>query len=89
MVGYGDRYSAGVGDLTADDQLAVLELHLYLVLVHRGQIDLSHVGVVGLGQVRGRNPGHVGQGGGGEAEREVHQLAHAVVDVLELAGWVD
>src|ERR1700749_3910685 len=79
----------GLGDLAGDDQLTVLELDVDLVLVHAGQFGLDHVGVVGFGQVRARNPGHVGQGGGGQAEREVHQLAHAVVDVLELAGRID
>src|SRR6185503_10039569 len=79
----------GLGYLAADDQLTVLKLDVDLVLVHAGQFGLDHVGVVGFGQVCGRNPGHVGQGGRGQAEREVHQLAHAVVDVLELAGRAD
>src|SRR6201996_1599740 len=79
----------GLGDLAANDQLAVLKLDVDLVLVHAGQFSLDHVGVVGFGQVCGRNPGHAGQGGGGQAEREIHQLAHTVVDILELAGRID
>ena len=76
-----------LGDLAADDQFPVLQLYVDLVLADPGQLYLRYVGVLGLGQVGQRDPGHLDPGH--VAEREVHQLAHAVVDVLELARGVD
>src|SRR5690242_13567562 len=79
----------GLGDLAGDDQFTVLELDVYLVLAYTGRIDLDHVGLVGLGQVGERHPGPAVPLKRGQAEGEVHQLTHAVVDVLELAGRID
>src|SRR5882724_11006235 len=72
-----------VGDLAGDDELSVLELHVELVLAHAGQLHSHHVAVVGLREVGQRYPRHVHELRGRDvAEREVHELAHAVVDIL-------
>jgi hypothetical protein len=47
-------------------------------------------GLVGLGHLSQRYPGHLHELRGRDvAEREVHELAHAVVDVLELTRGID
>src|ERR1700761_5160197 len=80
----------GRRDLAADDQLAVLELQVDLVPLHAGQLHADHVGVVGLRHVSRRGPRQVGDGDRGEGtEGHVHELAHAIVDVFELAGRID
>src|ERR1700761_3332901 len=77
-------------DLAADDQLAILELEVDLVALNAGQFHANHVGVVGLRHVGGRGPRQVGNTDRDEGtEGHVHELAHAIVDVLELAGRID
>src|SRR6202012_3956974 len=80
----------GLRDFAADDQLAVLELQVDLVPLHSGQLHADHVGVISLRHVGRRGPRQVGDGDRGEGtEGHVHELAHAVVDVFELAGRID
>src|SRR5690348_14193805 len=45
-----------LGDLAADDQFPVLQLYVDLVLADPGQLYLHYIGVLGLGQVRQRDP---------------------------------
>src|SRR5260221_10769264 len=77
-------------DFAADDQLVILYLNVELVPVASGQLGVDAVGVVGLAEVGHRRPRHVcGLEHGEVTDSKVHQLAHPVVDVLELPGRVE
>ena len=73
---------AGVPELAAGGQFLAGQFDADIVPGHAGQLDLGDIGLVGLGQVGVRRPGLDRRLPA--VERAVQQLAHPLVQVLEL-----